>query len=513
MKEKPTEKFHMFKSLKIKFRLQLITVCIIGFGQVAFGQHQPLKLDLKTTIQLASDSSLSAFRSKNGYMARFWEYQTYKANRLPSLALNLTPLSYNRDYIRRYDSELNIDIYRRQQALYSYGNVAIQQNLDITGGTFFIDSELGYLRNFGAQSSNQYTSVPVRIGYRQELLGYNSFKWERKLAPFKYEAAKKQLLQEIEQTAESASEYFFNLAMSKAEHAVAKEILASSDTLYKIGMERFKIASIGKVDLLTLKLDLINARNNMQTAEINLKRSMFALATYLNLEKNTQIEQVLPENPIEKKIDVAEAIFLAKQNNAGYIQASQQVMESQQTLIKTKIESQFNMGVSASIGFNQVSDSFQKAYTNPQQQSIVALSLSIPLVDWGVRRGRYNMAKNNLNITKLNARESEVRLEEDVTMTIGDLGIQRTLIQTGEEAMKLARLVYDQTRERFIIGKADISNLTLAANRRQETQRNYILAIKNYWQSYYRIRKFTLYDYDNNRPLTDNFKWKTLTEK
>ena len=174
---------------------------------------------------------------------------------------------------------------------------------------------------------------------------------------------------------------------------------------------------------------------------------------------------------------------------------------------RAKIESWFNAGLSASVGFNQVAESFRDAYRNPLQQDIVSLSLSIPLVDWGVRKGRYNMAKSNLNITKLTAQENEIRLEEDVIMTIGDFTIQQYLIRSAEEAMELAKLAYEQTRERFIIGKADINSLTLSTNRRQSAQRNYISALKNYWQSYFKIRKLTLYDFEKRAPIADTFDW------
>ena len=55
----------------------------------------------------------------------------------------------------------------------------------------------------------------------------------------------------------------------------------------------------------------------------------------------------------------------------------------------------------------------------------------------GVRRGKHNMAKSNLNITYLTARENEIRLEEDVIMTVGDFTIQQQLIRSAEEAMEL----------------------------------------------------------------------------
>jgi outer membrane protein TolC len=463
-------------------------------------------------VQLANDSSLSAFRAKNSYMASYWEYRSFKADRLPSLSLYLTPVSYNRDYTRRYDSEQNIDVYRRQQSFYSYGNLAAQQNLDITGGTFFVDSELGYIRNFGEQSYSQFSSVPIRIGYRQELIGFNPFKWEKKIAPVKYEKAQKELIYQLEQTAETASDYFFDLAMAQAEYELAVENMASSDTLYRIGEERYKIASIGQADLLTLRLDKVNAQNSLQNAEINLKRSMFALAAYLNLEKETRITLKLPDYPKDIIITEEEALRLARENNPRYLDSEQQILQSEQTVERAKIESRFNAGLSASVGFNQIAESFRNAYRNPLQQDIVSLTLSIPLVDWGVRRGQLNMAKSNLNITRLTSRENEIRLEEDVIMTVGDFTIQQQLIRSAEEAMELAKLAYDQTRERFIIGKADINSLTLSTNRRQEAQRNYILALKNYWQSYFKIRKLTLYDFEKRAPIAATFDW-NLTGK
>ena len=88
----------------------LRNLCIIlalgAFSIVwAAAQAQPVVLTLEKTITLAGDSSLEAFRSKNVYMSSYWEYRSFKANRLPSLTLNLTPGEYNRTIIKRYDSE------------------------------------------------------------------------------------------------------------------------------------------------------------------------------------------------------------------------------------------------------------------------------------------------------------------------------------------------------------------------------------------------------------------------
>ena len=446
-----------------------------------FGGKAQLTLTLERTITLAADSSLDAFRYKNMYLAGYWEYRTYKAGRLPSLTLNLTPAQYRRYFTQRYDSEADIDVYRKQQSFYAGGQLEIEQNFDLLGGTFYLDTDLDYMRYFGDQTYNQFSSVPIRLGYQQDLLGYNAFKWERKIEPLKYEKVKKELLYNVEQMSEQATTYFFALAMAQVEYDLAKENVATTDTLYRTGQERHKIASISRADLLTLKLDAVNARNTLKNAEIALKRAMFSLASYLKL---------------------------ARANNPTFLELRQQILEAQQQVDKTKKEAMFNAQINASVGFNQVSKNIQDAYKNLQQQEIVSLSVSIPLVDWGVRKGKHNIAKNNLLVTETSAKQKELTVEEDVIMTVGDFNIQQALIGSAEEAVDLAETAYSETKQRFMIGKADINSLTLSLNRQQEAQRNYISALQNYWLSYYKIRKLTLHDFETGVSLSNEFEYK-----
>ena len=115
------------------------------------------------------------------------------------------------------------------------------------------------------------------------------------------------------------------------------------------------------------------------------------------------------------------------------------------------------------------------------------------------------MAVSNLDVAKIAARQDEQSLEEDVAMTVDDFNIQLELIKSAQEAMDLADMAYDQTRQRFMIGKTDLSSMTLASTKRQEANKNYIEALKNYWLSYYKLRKLTLYDFEFNIPLARKF--------
>jgi len=120
------------------------------------------------------------------------------------------------------------------------GALSITQNFDPLGGTFYLETGLDYIRNFGDYTGNQFSSIPVRLGYRQDLIGYNAFKWDKKIEPLKFETARKELIQNMETVAESAVNYYFALALAQEEYRLAVNNLASCDTLYIAGERRFK---------------------------------------------------------------------------------------------------------------------------------------------------------------------------------------------------------------------------------------------------------------------------------
>lgn len=460
-----------------------------------------ITLSLERAVRMANDSSLAAFRYQNLYASSYWQWRTFKANRLPSLSLDVMPAQYNRYITQRYNYDEDIDVFRSQQIYMASAGLTLAQNIDFLGGSFYLESDLEYMRNFGSYKSNQFSSVPVRMGYRQSLIGFNQFKWEKRIEPVKYEKAKREFLYNMESVSEQVVSYFFALALAQSEYQLALDNLTSCDTLYTIGERRFKIASISQADLLTLKLDKVNAENTLENARISIKRARFALASFLGLDTDTEIEVSMPATPRVLDIPLDMALEYARDNNPTLLGHKQTVLEANRDLSRAKAEARFNASINASVGFNQVANKIADAYRNPLRQDLVSVSVSIPLVDWGVRKGKVNTAHNTLNVAKIAARQEELTVDQDVTMTVNDFATQQRLVSSAIEALDLAELAYSQTRQRFIIGKADINSLTLAHNRQQDASKNYINSLQNYWLSYYKIRRLTLFDFELNKPI------------
>lgn len=490
--------------MKISLRILFTLLIVFSAMSEASGANQ-VKLSLQDAIRLANDSSLTAFRNRNLYASGYWEWRTFKANRLPSLALDVTPARYYRYITQRYDSQNDIDVYRSQQMYTASAGLSVTQNVDFLGGSLYLQSDFEYMRNFGSIKGNQFSTIPVRLGYRQDLIGFNTFRWERRIEPMKYEKVKREFIYNMETVSEDVVNHFFNLALAQTELRLAEENLATSDTLLSIGERRFKIASISQADLLTLRLDRVNAQNTLENARIEIKRARLSLATYLGLDSDTEIEVTLPGKPRIVAIPEERALEYARENSPVVMQHRQAVLEAEREVNRTRVQSWFNASLDASIGFNQVARTFGEAYRHPLQQDLVSLSISVPLVDWGVRKGKYNIARNTLNVAQIAARQEELSLEQDVTITLRDFESRQRLVSTAVEALDLADMAYAQTRQRFIIGKADINSLTLSHNRQQEASKNYITSLQNYWLSYYKIRKLTLHDFELDVPIQAQF--------
>ncbi len=465
-------------------------------------ENEFLELSLEDVINLATDSSLSAFIAENRYYAGYWSYRNFRAQRLPFLNLNTNPLNFNRSVTRQYNFQDSSYYYVEQQILSSSGNISINQTLTSTGGRIYIDSDLGYLNNLNRDAEGQFSSTPVRIGYNQQLFGFNPYKWETRIEPLKFEKAKKTLVENMEEIALRAVNYFFHVARAEINLEIAATNLANADTLYSVGVSRAEIASISREDLLSLKLDLVNARNAMDNAQTSLKRARMNLYSLLRLNTSIEFELILPEHLPELELKATRCLELARENNPDYIDFKQQSLQAAREVEMARKNSQFSADLNASFGLNQQGNDLQSAYKNPVDQEIVRIGLSIPLIDWGLSKGQYQLAKRNREVVELSLQQAEIDLEQSLILTVEEFNLQDRLVQSAAEAEEIAQMAYEITRERFLTGNADIVRLSMSQSESIAAQRNYINALENYWRYFYTIRRMTLYDFVNEIKLS-----------
>lgn len=462
-----------------------------------------VSMTLDEVINLAHQQSLYSFRVKNMYLARYWEFRSYKADRLPILSLDATPVNYDRSVVSRFDGAQG-EYFDQRSYLTSNASLSIRQNVPLTGGVFDITSSLTRSQNLEDNDDIQYASVPVSIGFSQPLNGYNRFKWEARIEPLQFEKAKREYLQSLESIAIQATDYFFAQVTAEINLKIAENNYHNADTLYNIGKGRFEIGTVTQDELLDLELGLLNAQLALTKAKIGLKQARAELTSFLGLEDNVVIECVVPEEIPNLKIDPQKALQLAIENNPEILDFQQQLLEAEQDIDQVKSESGLSANIRANFGINKNADDFGLAYGSPfEDQQQIRLSLSIPILDWGLRKGKIQMARSNREVTEATVKQARIDFEQDLLISIMEFNLQEKQVEISAKADTIAQLGYEVTKQRFFIDKVDVIKLNSARNSLDAARRNYISSLRQYWRSYYQMRQITLYDFVNDKPLME----------
>lgn len=403
---------------------------------------------------------------------------------------------------QRYLSIEDIDVYRQQRLFYSQAGITATQTMERWGGQFYGSTQFGYLRTFGEQNQTQFMTIPIAVGYKQDLLFYNPLKWARQIEPLKLERAEKELIYGIEKTSEQAVEKFFALALAQDMMQMAMESLASCDTIYAIAERRYKIASISKAELSILELQKTNARTTLANARITHSRAVKELATYLGMDPTTEIDLIIPLVVGILHIDAAKAIALARENNPKYLESRQATAEARREAERAKVEKNLSVSLDASIGLNQVADNFADAYRHLQSQDMATVKLTIPLKDWGKRKNAYLAARSSVDTAERTEQETARDVELDVAMTVAEFNERQTIVENARQALTIAEDAYAQTLQQFIRAQADAYSLSVAQSHWQTARQNHITSLQNYWLAYYHLRRLTLYDYQHRQAIS-----------
>lgn len=474
----------------------------LGFASSAADKEY---LTLEDVIERASQQSLDAFRYENMFLSSFWEFRYFKADRLPSLMLQATPIDYNRSMQKVYNYDENRDEYKPREDLNSDVSLSLNQNVGLTGGQFFARSDLNLSQKLGASKISSWSSSPFSIGYQQSLSGHNRLKWTAKIEPLKFEKAKKNYIQSREDIAIKASRLFFNLVDAQIEVNIAETNLANADTLFRIGQGRYQVGTVTQDELLNLELSQMNATLALTQSKLGLERAQAELNSFLGFDKNTKIECIVPDKLPDLQIPAADAVDMALANNPEILNQEQRLIEEDRKVSEAKSENGITGDLFALYGLNQNAEDFSEVYKNPLDRQRLRVGVNVPILDWGRRKGRLAMAKSNREVVRISVNQEKIDFEQNVIMNVMEFNLQANQVLNTAKADTIAQLGYDVTQQRFLIGKVDVTKLNLARNDQEQARRAYIRALRSYWNYYFTIRRLTLYDFERKVTLSEDF--------
>jgi outer membrane protein TolC len=281
--------------------------------------------------------------------------------------------------------------------------------------------------------------------------------------------------------------------------------VANNDTLLKIARGRFELGMIDQGDLMQMELNLLTSTDNLNKNILDLEVKKSNLRTFLGFIDKINIELVTSLDVPKLKVDVDQALQHARENNPEMISMQRSIYESEQNVAQQRANARFNANLIASYGLTQRASDLATVYRDPQQSQRLNIGVTIPILDWGMRKGQVRMAESSLALTTVNVQQQKIDFEQQVFLDIMQFNMQDEQLILAAKTDTISRTRYDITKQKFMLGSLDVLKLNDALSQKDEAITRYMTALRTYWNYFYNVRKTTLWDFEKNVPLEQRY--------
>lgn len=498
---------------------KLWLVCLgVFFGTGAFAQSDNASrrvhvLDLASSIELAKEQSrdmqLLRLRTESaGHNLK----AALSANRT-RVDMELTVPRYS-ESIRQFEDSTGISFYPIKQTMMS-GTMTVSQPLP-SDGRLYLSSGAQSTADFNDDTRNaQLTST---IGLSQPIeaaFGFNENRLAYKQAKLNYEVALKQLKREELNMVYSTSQLFYNVLSSRERVNIAQMTMDRQREAFDLAQSKFQAGLIREVDALQMEVDLTEAVNNLDGAQVNYQEQLESFKEFLGIDMRDSltVKDDLTFKVVE--VDEEKAVELAFENRLelkeNAIQIELQKMSIKRAKAAGKVSGDINltynfMGVDKSMRDDPVRSTFENSWQNLRDRKGsfgATLSVNIPILDWGGNRARVAMAISSLQQYEIQDESEKISIEREMRSSVAQLRSALRRFSALEKSVLIAEKSFEISRERYANGDIDSQAIALDRERLNNAYISRLEAYISYRLMLSDIMRKTFYDFEKGISLVE----------
>ncbi|QRR01245.1 TolC family protein [Dyadobacter sandarakinus] len=456
-------------------------------------------LTLSEVVQLARTQSIASKQASTQKKTNFWQYRSFQANFRPQLALSGTVPGFTRSYIEvvQPDGTVSFQPVSNNNSLL---NLALSQSVAVTGGTLYVQKQLQRFDDF-VRDNTRYNGIPVEIGFSQPLFRFNQMKWDRKIQPLKFREGNQQYVADMEQVSLDVTALYFELLVAQVNLDIAEKNRSNNDTLYKIAEHKLALGKVSKNDLLQLQMGLLTAQKDLASADQAAAVASLKLKMFLSSRDGRELALAIPAEAAEFEIDPKVALSEAFENRADAVAFQRKLLEAEMDVQFAHKENGLNASLNATFGLSNQGVRPTDVYRHPQDREFVELKFTLPIMTWGRNRARTEVARANQELAVQSVEQEKLTFEQEIFTQVTLLQMLQKQVRLTRTADLIAADRYQIAKERFILSDLSVTDLGIATQEKDIARRDYIIALRDYWRSYYSLRLLTLYDFEAGRKL------------
>lgn len=467
-------------------------------------QVQGQQLSLKNAIAIAHKNSYDAQLAKLSFMASYWTYRSFKADLLPAVNLSGNVGQFDHSLVEVRNYEDGKVAYVDNNSLANFLTLSVDQKIAATGGTVSLQSYLYSLNQFSYDQTT-FNSQPLRISYTQPLRAFNALKWDKKMAPVDYQIAQRTYLASMQAVTLNVTSLFFQVLSAQSDYKQSLSTLSDRETLLEMARRRLELGTTTKSEVLQLELSLLNAKVAASDNKIALDDQMYKFFSYLRVTDYENAVLVAPGAVPDMMLGVDDVLQKAIANSSHTLEQKQQMLAAEKALAQAKSGRGIQLTLSGELGFTQTGSTFKSAYTRLRDNEIVGLTLSLPIFDWGVSKGKVRMAQAQLEVTKTKLEQAHQDYVQELRKKVLQFNAQPNQCRNAQRAQEIAEERYGITRKRFEAGAVSVTDLNTAQQELESAKSQYINQLRGFWTDYYTLQQSTLYDWINKTDMEVDF--------
>ncbi|MBV8251970.1 MAG: TolC family protein [Chitinophaga sp.] len=479
----------------ITLLVALLLLPMLSIAQVT----DTVTLTLPAVIALAKDKSIASKQAATVKETKYWQYRSFRSNYQPQLALTGVLPGYTKSFnqVQQPDGTILFQpVHNNNSTL----DLSFTQSIAATGGTIFGSTTMQRFDDFDRKNT-LYNGSPYGIGYSQPLWQFNALKWNKKIEPLKYYESKQAYIEAMEQVAITATGYFFDLLLAQVNLQTAETNLANTMRIQEVANVKLELGKISRNEILQLKLEQLKSSKAVGIATRDLQIATLNLRTFTGLEQVSYIRLQLPGEAIQAKVPTDKVLAEAYANRSDAIAFTRRLAEAKRDVAKARGDNGINAMLTARLGYSKSAATFSKVYQNPQDQQLVQLEFTVPILDWGRSKSRTRTARANLQFTEYAVEQDKQLFVQQIVTQVTLFDLMKDQLQLTLNADSIATEKSDISRERYVLGNLSITDLSIAFQEKDQARRDYIAALRDYWSAWYELRYLSLYDFQLDKKI------------
>jgi outer membrane protein TolC len=194
------------------------------------------------------------------------------------------------------------------------------------------------------------------------------------------------------------------------------------------------------------------------------------------------------------------------ENNPVFYDFKIRILEAERNVAEAKNSIKPNIQLQMSIGFTGNANNFVDSYRGLKNREIFEIGFSIPVLDWGRRKGQLELAKSQHELQQVSIEREQNDFYERIRSLYQQIKDRSALEDIFFKTDSIAQDRYKIAFKKFTLGTINILDINSAEQEKNNARRNYINQLYLSWLYYYNLRYITLYDFEKDRNITvDDF--------